>query len=195
MADENKPSMEGAKFYYEPWVDRRNRLRVKTVCAQRIKINHEGQETEIFYAYGSTGHCLLDECKVSTGQKIAKQRVDKVLKYFADANYKIAVLYEQSGEKLKKHKLHMNLLPAEIFHGLEEHLLPFNEVPIDEKVNITTLYDKADFSDKSVEEAAGIQNYDDKKDEKSASEETPKQKVEAYVVPASESDKAVDSHD
>ena len=169
MADENTNSIEGAKFYYEPWVDRKNRLRTKTVCIQKITIDYGAGKTEIYYAYGAAGHCLLEECKVNTGQRIAKRRAEKALEIFGKTKYDFKFYNAHNGyDGCVGYRLWMNILTPEEAGELEKKLLPFNEVPKDEKVNITTLYDKADFGDKSMEEAAGITNYDDKKDEKPA---------------------------
>jgi glutamate synthase domain-containing protein 3 len=192
MAQMYNPLIEVGKpkFYYDPYIDIKNRVRTKIVCVKKIIVRDEsGMIIKTNYAYGSAAHCLIDKYRQKTGEKIAKERADKILEYFTSADHDFEKLREKYYDLLNKHELHMKLLGPPEFEDLEKKLLPFREKPKDEKVNITTLYDKADFGDKSMEEVAGIKNYDDKKDE------TPKPTFEVRVVPAAESNKAVDSHD
>jgi hypothetical protein len=136
MADESANSMDGARFYYEPWVDRKNRLRTKTVCIQKITINHESQETEIHYAYGSTVLSVNEEYREGASKKIAKQRAEKALERFGGL-YRFDFKFYNAHDGYEGcigYRPWMNILTPGEFSELEKKLLPFNEKPKEAKI-------------------------------------------------------------
>lgn len=172
--EDHTPVIEKPKFYYDPYVDKQNRLRTKVVCIRRINVRDgSGQIVKINYAYGSTTLSLVEEYRQKNGEKIALQRADKIYEYFTSVNYdfnELRIKQGKIGKILEKHKAHMKLLGPPEFEDLEKRLLPFQEKPAEEKSNLTALFDKADFGDRPIEEVAGIQNYDDKKNDKDTEE-------------------------
>lgn len=127
-----------AKFYYDPYVDYQNDLRIKTVCAKEISIATEGN----YYAYGSTVYSLGDRYRQSVGKNISETRADTVLVLLAKVGND-AELYDKESKSLESkthkgkkgktffelHRHHMKLLSAGEFSDLEKRLLPFQDLP------------------------------------------------------------------
>jgi hypothetical protein len=130
MADKSANLMDGVKFYYDSYIDRKDRKRVKIICAGKITIDPESQETEIYYAYGSTVLSVNEHYREGASGKIAKQRAEKALERFGEMEYDFKFYNAHDGyEGCVGYRPWMNILTPEEFSELEKKLSPFKEKP------------------------------------------------------------------
>lgn len=143
MVDENPKTRSAPRFYYEHYVDLKQRLRTKIGCAIELPVSDESGE-ETFVAYGAAVCSSQDKYRLETGKRIAQERAENVLGTFKDMGYDIG--YTNWLLAHSDASMHQEIFTAEDFTSLEKSLVPdkasvWREMPAKEKRNkVDALY-------------------------------------------------------
>lgn len=127
MVDETSEIRSAPRFYYEPYVDLKQRLRTKISCAIELPVSDESGE-ETFVAYGAAVCSFQDEYSIDAGKSIAQKRAEKVLGAFKDMGHDIS--YTNWLLAHSDASLHQEMFTAEDFTSLEKELLPFDKASV-----------------------------------------------------------------